>query len=212
MKQYLCTRYPVDKKHGGVSRAWLIEQRHTAKYPNLLLEIALHPAPPALTAVRIGVSEDVLVDILLGKDQISWGEAKELRDALRTDVGYPCYEFAFSSSLDCDNTCEDGDGLKEARRDARKLKGKHPAIPLIKALVKGENPPRAAVMAIDFYSDYQRPEYARKVMITPRTLPLQAWEDYSAAIEGLDAEMIDRLDEYAHEKLLQEYREKHNKP
>ena len=78
MKQYLCTRYPVDKKNGGVSRAWLLEQRHAAVYPNLLVEIALHPAPPALTAIRIGVSEDVLVDILLGKDQISWGEAQGL--------------------------------------------------------------------------------------------------------------------------------------
>lgn len=209
MKQYLCTRYPVDKKNGGVSRAWLLEQRHAAAYPNLLVEIALHPAPPALTAIRIGVSEDVLVDILLGKDQISWGEAQCLRDAMRTDVGYPRYEYVFSKTLNCNNFYEEESDLKEARRDARKLKGKHPAIPLIKALVKEENPPHAALMAIDFYRDFQRPEYARRVQITPRALPLQAWEDYSAATEGLDPEMIDKLDEYAHEKLLQEYREKH---
>lgn len=211
MKQYLCTRYPVDKKNGGVSRAWLLDQRHTAKYPNLLVEIALHPAPPALTAVRIGVSEDVLVDILLGKDEITFGEAKRLREALRSDAGYPCFDYLFSGKLACDYSSEDAAMLKETRRDARKLKGKHPAIALVKAMVKEDAPPRAAVTAVDTYSDYLHPEYARRIKITPRTLPVQVWEDYSAAVEGLDAEKIDKLEEYAQERLLQEFRERHGK-
>lgn len=202
MKQYLCTRYPVDKKHGGVSRAWLLDQRHTAKYPNLLVEIALYPAPPALIAIKSGISEDVLVDILLGKDSISYDEAQGLREAMHTDSGYPSYEFAFSHTLDCDNSCEDGDCLKEARRDARKLKGKHPAIPLLKKLIKEDNPPHAALMILDCYSDYQKPEYARRVQITPRRLSLKAWEDYEeGATEGLG---LDRLNEEAHDALVRE--------
>jgi hypothetical protein len=201
MKQYLCTRYPVDKKNGGVSRSWLLDQRHTAKYPNLLVEIALHPAPPALIAFRSGLTEDVLVDILLGKDSISYDEAQGLREALHTDTGYPSYEFAFKNTLSSFEETEAGGILKESRRDARKLKGKHPAIPLIKAILKEEAPPHAALMMLDAYRDYMQPEYVRRVQITPRELPLNVWEVYEGTEESLNPDMIDRLSEAAHDAL-----------
>lgn len=201
MKQYLCTRYPVDKKHGGVSRAWLLDQRNVARYPNLLVEIALHPAPPALIAIKSGVTEDVLIDILLGNDSIGMQEACLLREAMRTDIGYPSYDYVFGHELDCDNTCEEGDCLKDARRDARKLKGKHPAIPLLKEILKEENPPHAAVMILDSYRDYMRPEYERRVQITPRLLPLQVWEDYEESRPLSEAE-IEGLKQQAAEDLL----------
>ncbi len=204
MKQYLCSRYPVDKRNGGVSRAWLLDQRHSARYPNLLVEIALHPAPPALIALKAGVSEDVLVDILLGKDSISYNEAQALRKALYTDAGYPNYDYAFSEALSPYEETEDGDSLKTARKEVRKLKGKHPAIPLIKKLLKEDVPPHAAVAALDFYWDYLKPEYARRAKITPRMRPLKEWEDYEHV--ELDASMIDELQEEATEALREEYK------
>lgn len=203
MKQYLCTRYPVDKKHGGVSRAWLLDQRHTAKYPNLLVEIALHPAPPAIIAIKCGISEDVLVDCLLGADCFAIQEAQELREALHTHTGYIAYDFAFSHELAPYEETEDGNGLKEARRYARRLKYKHPAIPLLKALLKEENPPHAALMMLDAYSDYQQPEYARRIQITPRQQPIKAWEDYEDAKE-LTPEGVELLEQKAYEALRNE--------
>lgn len=203
MKQYLTSRYPQDKKNGGISRAWLLEQRHSAKYPNLLVEIALHPAAPALTAIRCGLSEDVLVDCLLGVDSFAIQEAQALREALHTDTGYIAYDFAFSSALSPYTETEDGNGLKEARREARRIKYKHPAIPLLKALLKEENPPHAALMVLDAYNDYQKPEYARRVQITPRMQALKVWEDYEDARE-LTPEGIDLLEQRAYEALRNE--------
>lgn len=194
MKQYLCTRYPVDKKHGGVSRAWLVEQLHVAKYPNLLLEVALNPAPPALIAIKSGVSEDVLVDIILGKDDITWDETQALREALLTDVGYPCYDFAFSKELDPYEETEDGNGLKEARRDARKLKYKHPAVPIIKKLLRQETPPAVVIRMLNAFDDYQKPEYSRRAQVTPRALPFKAWEANGETDKELDEQMIDELE------------------
>ena len=176
MKQYLCSRYPVDKKNGGVSRAWLLEQCHTAKYPNLLMEIALHPAPPAYIALQCGISEDVLIDILLGKDDFIVAEAMKLRNVLQTDVGFPVYDFIFSNSLAPYEETEDGNGLKEARQDAKKLKFKHPAVPLIKRLLLEDVPPAVAVMALDAFDDYQKPEHERRVQITPRTQTAETWD------------------------------------
>lgn len=187
MKQFLCTRYPVDKRNGGVSREWLLGQRFTAKYPNLLVEIALHPAPPALIAIKAGISEDVLIDILLGKDLISYNESRALIKAMHTYTGYPTPDFVFSHALDCDHSCEDGDCLKEARRAARALKYKHPAVPLLKRLLREANPPHAALMMLDSYSDYQKPEYARSAQITPRTQPFKEWEAYEES-ESQDEE------------------------
>lgn len=178
MKQYLCTRYPVDKKNGGVSRAWLLGQRHVAKYPNLLVEIALHPAPPALIAIKAGLSEDVLIDILLGKDSISMKEACALRKAMVTDVGFINLDFAFREELSPYSETEDGDGLKSARKDIREIKIKHPAIPLLKKILKEEVPPQSAVSILYAYYDYQKNEYERRIQITPRTRPFNEWEPW----------------------------------
>ena len=146
------------------------------------------------------------MDILLGKDDISFNEAQAIREAMHTETGRPSYEYAFSHELDCDNSCDDGDDLlKEARRDARKLKYKHPAIPLIKKLLKEDNPPHAALMMLDSYDDYQKSEYARGTQITPRTLPLSVWNDHEDSPEvALGEEMIDELEEEALNELFNE--------
>ena len=171
MKQYLTTRYPQSKKHGGVDRAWLLEQRHIAKYPNLLVEVALHPLPPAVLAIRAGMSEDVLIDCLLGKDSIAFIEARDLLHAMRSNVGTPSFDFAFAKKLSPFEECEDGNGLKTARQLLRRFKLKHPAIPLLKELLKEDTPPESAVMMVDAFSDFEKPENERTSQITPRLMP-----------------------------------------
>ena len=170
MKQYLTTRYPQSKKHGGVDRAWLLEQRHTAKYPNLLVEVALHPLPPAVLAIRAGMSEDVLIDCLLGCDSITWPEAHALLPAMRTNAGSPSFDFSFRQELTPFEECESGDGLRTARRLLRRIKLKHPAIPLLKELLKEDVPPDAAVMLVDAFADFEKPENERNTKIIPRLL------------------------------------------
>lgn len=164
-------------------RASLIEQLNSAKYPNLLLEVALHPAPPEVTAIRCGISESVLIDIMLGRDSITEGEAASLLEALRTDVGTPSASYAFSNVLAC-CIAEDVQSVREARREIKGIKIKHPALPLVKKLLKWEFPPDAALLALDAYRDFQKPEHDRRVQVTPRTLPLP--EPVTLDLEFLD--------------------------
>ncbi len=67
-------KYPIEPGLGGVSREWLVRQIDRAPYPNLLLEVALHPLFPCTLANFANVTEEVLVDCLLGEDTLSTAE------------------------------------------------------------------------------------------------------------------------------------------
>lgn len=76
-------KYPIEPGLGGVSREWLARQIDRAPYPNLLLEVALHPLFPCTLADFAGVTEEVLVDCLLGEDTLSAAEFSGLLRGIR---------------------------------------------------------------------------------------------------------------------------------
>ena len=154
MRQYLCTRYPADKKNGGVSRAWLLKQLPEAKYPNPLLEVALHPLPPAIIAIRSGMTEDFLISAILGDDKLCWNDLTYLRTALKTFVGYPSKETLAAQTLSLALEICDPAALRETRGILRKIRGKHPALRLLRKLMAQDNPPTSAVMMVDAYADF----------------------------------------------------------
>ena len=154
MKQYLCTRYPADKKNGGISRAWLLDQLPEAKYPNLLLEVALHPLPPAIIAIRSGMSEDFLISAILGDDDLCWDDLRLLEKALVTAIGYPFKEKLAAHTLSLAQEICDPAALRETKGTLRRIRGKHPALRLLRKLMAQDNPPTSAVMMVDAYADF----------------------------------------------------------
>ena len=75
-------KYPIEPGLGGVSREWLVRQIDRSPYPNMLLEVALHPLPPCTLANFAFVTEEVLIDCLLGEDELSFIEFQGLQHGI----------------------------------------------------------------------------------------------------------------------------------
>lgn len=88
MPRIISKRYPV--VNGDIDRAWLVDQLPRAKRPDTLLSIALSPLPAARIAALSWVSIDVLIDFVLGDDDLTplelsyLGRALEFYDAPMT--------------------------------------------------------------------------------------------------------------------------------
>lgn len=67
-------KYPIEPGLGGVSREWLVRQIDRSPYPNMLLEVAMHPYYPCTLANFAFVTEEVLIDFLLGEDELTPSE------------------------------------------------------------------------------------------------------------------------------------------
>lgn len=75
-------KYPIEPGLGGVSREWLVRQIDRSPYPNMLLEVAMHPYFPGTLANFAFMTEEVLVDCLLGEDEFSYAEIQGLQHGL----------------------------------------------------------------------------------------------------------------------------------
>lgn len=140
-----------------MTRAQMIAMLPDAKYPNLLLEVALHPMPPEVTAYRAGMTLDCLVSLILGQGTLYAHELSALRQALQTATGYPsvenmvCHDVLRASDLGCEDGTEAL--VTETRRILRGIRLTHPALPLLRKLLKQNDPPATACMMVDCYAD-----------------------------------------------------------
>lgn len=135
------TRYP--NHAGDIDRAWLVEQLPKAKYPNALLEIALHPYYSSSLCNFAHVTDDVLIDFVLGKDTLS---AHEYSGLLRGLSNYKREnaDFMISESLSICNDVQRIQRAKEILQSVSARRG-HPAIYLIYAFLNMKNVPMSAV-------------------------------------------------------------------
>lgn len=169
MKLYTTTRRPKDKRNGGVSRAWLLKQLPAAKYPNLLLLVALGALPPAVVALRSNISEDVLIDGILGEDGFTMAEARRIINAVSHE-DLPSFDFVFSSDI---AYVKSGEGCPDWHREGRKMTGRlpipHAAIPLLRKFWKQERIPQAVMDCAEAVRDFCG-EYGQEY--GPRIYPL----------------------------------------
>lgn len=135
------TRYP--NHAGDIDRAWLVEQLPKAKYPNALLEIALHPYYSSSLCNFAHVTDDVLIDFVLGEDTLSAGELFGLVRGL-SNLKYESADFLMLETL---SFCSDAQRIQRAKEIMKYVAGKynHPAIALITAFLSLEDVPTSAV-------------------------------------------------------------------
>lgn len=135
------TRYP--NHVGDIDRAWLVEQLPKAKYPNALLEIALHPYYSSTLCNYAYVTIDVLIDFVLGEDSLT---ASEFSGLLRGLSNYKREnaDFMVSESLSICNDIQRIQRAKEILQSVAARRG-HPAIYLIYAFLNIKNVPMSAV-------------------------------------------------------------------
>lgn len=135
MNIYKTTRYPRCRKRSeGVDRAWLLSQLPNAKHPDALLAIALHWDAPWSIAARARITEDVLIDFLLGRDGLSAEEIRVIGFALGTGREFVCESYIKGEALTFVND-EDLDEYQQDMKDAySRMDKKHPVCKLLPGL------------------------------------------------------------------------------
>lgn len=135
------TRYP--NYAGDIDRAWLVNQLPKAKYPNALLEIALHPYYSCSLCNFAHVTDDVLIDFVLGEDTLTASEFFGLVRGL-SNLKYESADFMVLDKL---SICSENQRIQQAKEIMQYVDGKynHPAIALITAFLNLEEVPTSAV-------------------------------------------------------------------
>lgn len=135
------TRYP--NYMGDIDRTWLVEQLPKAKYPNALLEIALHPYYSSSLCNFAYVTDDVLIDFVLGEDTLSAGEFSGLLRGL-SNYKRENVDFMVSENL---SICNDAQRIQQAKGILQSVAARrgHPALGLIYAFLNTKNVPTSAV-------------------------------------------------------------------
>lgn len=135
------TRYP--NHAGDIDRAWLVEQLPKAKYPNALLEIALHPYYSSSLCNFAHVTDDVLIDFVLGEDTLSAGELFGLVRGL-SNLKYESADFLMLETL---SFCSDAQRIQRAKEIMKYVDQKysHPAMVLTTTFLNLEEVPTSAV-------------------------------------------------------------------
>lgn len=161
-------KHPIDRMHGGVSREWLVEQLPKAKYPNMLLEVAMHPYYPCTLCSFARITEDVLVDVLLGDDSML---ADELCGLLRGlgNYGRANADYVIDSQL---SICKSEQHIARAKEIANRFSGGHPAFALIQQQLALPDVPMAAVNNAKRFLEKAREDAARDSLPAVRSSKL----------------------------------------
>lgn len=134
-------KYPT--MHGDIDRRWLLTQLSEAKYPNMLLELALHPYYSSSLCNFAYVTDDVLIDFVLGKDEMTASEMFGLCRGL-SNYKFESVDFMITKSL---QLCGDKQRIRQAKTIVENVcqRFSHPALPLLLELLSLEGVPVSAV-------------------------------------------------------------------
>lgn len=121
-----------------IEPAWLIDQLPRAKRPNALLTIALSPLPFERIAAQAWISPKILIDFLLGDDDLTDMELKDLGNVLDVSDAGEARTFLFDDPL---AVCPFPDEIEDAIRTLPE------GNPLIDQVIHWEAVPYAAIFA-----------------------------------------------------------------
>lgn len=141
-------RYPV--VNGDIDRAWLVDQLHRAKRPNSLLAVALSPLPAVRIAAMSWITVDVLIDFVLGDDDLTPLELSYLGRALEFYDAPISPEWLASETM---NTEDDDESLFEALSLLDKMPPNSPVTRLVNELVHRDVVPYMAAWTPMLYTD-----------------------------------------------------------
>lgn len=170
---YKTTRYPRSKRRGeGVARAWLLSQLPNAKRPNALIDVALSPLHPWAIAAACKVTEDVLIDFFLGKDELSECELCALGAILAFDGENLSQDYLLKESLSVLYDDEREEHVSSAKTAMKRMDKRHPVYNLLPGLFEMDPTPWSATTTpwifADMPSDYVN--YGNR--IKPRSSPI----------------------------------------
>ena len=170
---YTTKKHPVEAGHGGISRCWLVQQLPAAKYPNVLLELALHPYYPCTFASFAEVTEDVLVDFFLGEDSLTFSEllglSRGLNNYKRVSVDY-----LVGNALEI---CRDELQIQQAKRTLQRFTGNHPALILIRQQMDEPEIPQAVINNIERFLAQWEQDQKADMRKPPRSTKLPEEEE-----------------------------------
>lgn len=169
---YKTTRYPRSNRRGeGVDRAWLLSQLPNAKRPNALIDVALSPLHPWAIAASCKVTEDVLIDFFLGKDDLSTCELCALSSALAFDGENLSQDYLLKESLSLLDGEEREEHLSEAREVMKRMNKRHPVYDLLPGLFEMDPTPWSAATAPWIFADMPSDYVSHGNRIKPRATP-----------------------------------------
>lgn len=148
MSRIISKRYPV--VNGDIDRAWLVDQLPRAKRPNALLSVALSPLRIPRIAALTWVSTDVLIDFVLGADDLTPLELRYLCRALEIYNAPTDEDWMLTETLASD---DDEEFLESAAEMLQSMPEDNPVTPLVVQLMKWERIPYVAAFTPLLFSD-----------------------------------------------------------
>lgn len=167
-------RYPREKvARNGVNRCWMLEHLSEAKYPRLALALITAVKNPCQIAAEARISEDVLLDVVFGRDDLTCSEWHDIADAFRNSVGVPpCVSWLQAPDVYYDSAEDTAELLQAINRAFSFVSASHPAHkPGIELLKMRPMPHEAAVFAFDFM-DMGKAGVRRAMQTKPRCASL----------------------------------------
>jgi len=174
MNIYKTTRYPRStKRTEGVDRAWLLNQLDKAKHPTALLCIALHPAAPFAIAAAAKITEDLLIDFLFGKEELSNHELRAIGIALGNDDCPASPDYLLREDMNMIPEDELAEEVASALNAYRHMDRKHPIYKLYPQLLKMRPLPGEIPYAAAIHEEYTAAdlEWANRMKPRPASLP-----------------------------------------
>lgn len=141
MAKTTAKKYPTDR--GAIDRKWLLTQLPEAKYPNALLEVALHPYFSDTLCNFAYVTDDVLIDFVMGRDELTASEFFELLRGL-SNYKNESADFMVNETL---VYCRNEEQIQAAKKAVECVckEYRHPALSLIRTLLEDDKVPQSAV-------------------------------------------------------------------